>query len=325
MKKFWGMLLAAVLMPFSLAAQGTGEREMKKITFASHWLPQAQFAGFYMAKEKGFYRKYGMDVEIIHATATVSNSGLLKDGQAQFASFFLASGIGMRSNGFKIVNIGQFFKHSSLIIAARKSEGIESINDLNGKSFGIWLGDFWDTPLKFLQNHKINCKVVGLGSGVDLFLWKGVDAQVVTIYNELHSIYMAGVKPEELSLFQMKDYELDIPEDGIYCKEDFFKANPELCRDFVRATVEGWKYAFTHEKETLEYVMCLMKRNRLPLTKVHQQWMLRYLRELMEADASGMQKTGLTEVMYKTAADLMKETGKIKTVPAYNDFYKGGK
>ncbi len=324
MKKFWGMLLGAVLIPLSLAAQENGERELKKITFACHWLPQAQFAGFYMAKQKGFYRKYGMDVDIVHATATVSNTGMLKDGKAQFASFFLAAGINMRANGMKIVNIGQFVKHSSLIIVARKSEGIESINDLNGKSLGVWLGDFQDTPRKFLREHKLNSKIVNLGSGVDMFLWKGVDAQVVTIYNELHSIYMAGVKPKELSLFKMNKYKLDIPEEGIYCKEDFFSANPELCRNFVRATVEGWKYAFNHEKETLEYVTNLMKRNRLPLTKVHQQWMLRHFRDLMETDSYGMQKTGLSESMFNTTADLLKDTGKIKTIPAFNDFYKGG-
>ncbi len=315
---------AIVLVPFCPAeiTSPLANKELKAVTLACQWQPQAQFAGFYLAQEKGFYRRCGLEVNIIHADTTCSNTAMLRDNKAQFVTMFLASAIKFNSNEIPIVNIAQLFQHSSLLIVGRKTE-IKNVRDLNNRRVGIWYSDFEDIPLQFLADNTYNSKVLMINSGINMFLFGGVDALTVTIYNEFHSLIMAGINPDELTVFRMSENDLDVPEDGIYCRRDYFEQNPQLCLDFAQASLEGWKYAAQHPDEALDLVEKMCKEYHLPWAKTHQKWMLNEVLKLIFPPDSELISGVLNRGGYYRALELLRSSGKIRNETRYVDFYRG--
>jgi len=113
------------------------EGDLKKASFIPQWVPQAQFAGYYVAHERGIYKKHGIDLTIIPGGPDNPSSDLLKSGKAQFATMWLCTGIQMRAQGVKVVNIAQIMQRSALMLVAKKSSGIETPQDINGKKVGL--------------------------------------------------------------------------------------------------------------------------------------------------------------------------------------------
>jgi len=313
-------LFSPIVLKAQPAAVAGEPKTMAHMSVGCHWLPQAQFAGYYMAREKGFYRQAGLAVDIVHAGAMTSNVDMLEKNQVEFASLFLSTAVRLRTDGADLVNIGQLFRHSSLILAARKSAGIKELKDLNGKRIGIWRSDFRDAPLQFLRQQGIHADIVFMNASIDLFLWGGVDAMLVTSYNELHTLRMCGVTADELRLFPLKNYGLDIPEDGIYCREKFYRAHPDLCRRFMSATMEGWHYAATHQEETLDTMEKIMHDNHLPFARCHQRWMLEKSLALIYPDGINRQVPDFSPVEYAAAVKLLEDAGRIKTAPSFAVF-----
>ena len=331
--RIYGIMSFAAMMLAALAGTAADKaaadrlaesKEMQTVTLVCQWHPQAQFAGFYMALEKGFYRRYGLDVNIRHADTTTSNTEMLLQNKAQFITTFLATAIRLNERKIKVVNVGQIFRRSSLMVVARKADGIRTARDLDGRSIGVWYSDFEDIPRQFLAQNNLKTRVVMINSGVNMFLFGGVDALTVTSYNELHSLIMAGISLEELTIFRMGEHSLDIPEDGIYCRKDYFEQNKQLCRDFARASVDGWKYAAQHPEETLDVVERMLREYHLPLARVHQKWMLtEVLRLAFPAGVNGLDSS-LSRDGYYRAVELLHGSGKIDEETRYDDFYKGG-
>jgi ABC-type nitrate/sulfonate/bicarbonate transport system substrate-binding protein len=109
-----GMMLLLLGWNNSLAQNG-------KLIFTPHWIPQAQFAGYYVAVDQGFYKDNGLDVDIVHSTANIASLDLLKNGDADIVSSFMLDAIEQRANGVPLVNIGQLSQHSSLMIVTKRN------------------------------------------------------------------------------------------------------------------------------------------------------------------------------------------------------------
>lgn len=323
------LLIAVIALMLSITAaaasrteekQATDEQEMVKVTMWCHWLPQAQFAGYYLAREKGFYRKYGLDVDIRHSGPTTSNVTPLLDGNADFVSLFLSTAIRLRAEGKKIVHLNQLLRHSSLLLVAKRASGIKSINDFNGRRIGIWRSDFRDIPLKFLEQHQIQAEIVLMNNSVDMFLWGGVDVMTATVYNELHALMMSGLQRDQMFIVFLKDGGMDIPEDGIYCREEYFRAHPARCRDFAKATMEGWRYALSHPEEALDIVEKVMRDAHLPVTRSHQQWMLDQVGKLIFPNGVDATSLPLDQATFQRTAELLASAGRISRIPKFEDF-----
>jgi NitT/TauT family transport system substrate-binding protein len=296
------------------------ETALKKVVFSPQWMPQAQFAGYYMAKEKGFYKALGLDVEFLHATPDKSASSYLKEGKADFITLFLASAIKQKAKGFPLVNIAQLSQHSGLVFVAKKRSGIKTIADLNNKRLGLWRSDFQTIPRAFIRQNKLSMNIVPISSGVNLFLLDGVDVVTTMWYNEYHEILNKGVDKDELTTFFFSKHELDIPEDGIYCLQGLRKREPELCHKFVKASIQGWKYAFKHPDESIKIVRAKMKEVHLPNNYAHQRWMLDRIKDLIST--KGQVIPGLSENVYDKTVDILKKEHVLSVSPAYKTFYQ---
>lgn len=319
-------ILTGLLISLSLASLHViaAEGPLRKAVFLPQWVPQAQFAGYYVACKKGMYKKHGIDLTILAGGASRPPSVYLETGRAQFVTSWLSSALQMRSKGIRLVNIGQVVQRSSLMLIAKKSSGIAKPSDMKGRKVGLWAGDFEIQPRAFFRKEGLTVNPVRQSFSVNLFLRGGVDVASAMWYNEYHTIINAGVNPDELSTFFFSEMGLNFPEDGIYALEDTVRRDPELADAFVQASLEGWNYAFAHPEETVDIVLEYASAAKIPANRAHQRWMLARMGELIlppKEDGSSMGV--LKERDFSLVAGELKAAGLIGTPPAFGDFYKG--
>jgi len=296
---------------------------LKAASFIPQWVPQAQFAGYYMALEKGIYKQHGIDLTIITGGPDYPPSDLLVDGRATFASLWLSTGIQMRAGGDKILNIAQIMPRSALMLVAKKASGIEAPQDMDGRKVGLWGPVFQIQPRAFFRKYDLNVRVVLQSFSVNLFLRDGVDVASAMWYNEYHTIMNCGINPDELTTFFFHEHGLNFPEDGIYVLEETYRKDPKLCAAFVLASIEGWRYAFDHPDEALAVTMRNLRREHIPTTMVHQRWMLERMRDLILAEGGeDADMGGLLPQDYSKVARGLRSIGLIESVPRFTSFYK---
>ena len=312
------MIAVLVLTAVGSSAQ---EKDLKKAKLVLQWTRQAQFAGYYIALERGIYRKHGIDLKILPA-GDMHPIDLLKKEEAEFCSIWLPAGIQIRSKGEKLVNIAQIVQKTSMMLIAKKSSGISKPEDMNGKKVGLWGPMFRLQPQAFFRKYKIKVKAVPQSYSVDLFLRDGVDVASAMWYNEYHTIVNTGLNPEELTTFPFQEYGLDIPEDGIYTLEKILERDPELCRAFVAATIEAWRYALAHPQEALDTVVEEIKKTRIPLSRIHQKWMLEKIGDKITPVDNPGSLGELSPEDYNRVAAILKENGLIKDIPPFTEFHR---
>jgi NitT/TauT family transport system substrate-binding protein len=311
-------LFLLMIAPAALA-QETG---MRRVTFLPQWIPQAQFAGYYAAREKGFYRERGLEVEILTGGPDAPGSKMLASGKADFATLFLADGIAQRAQGAAIVNIGQIVQKSAFMLVAKKSSGIHRPEDLNGRKVGLWGAEFQLLPKAFFRQYHVEVHVVPQTTTMNLFLRSGVEAASAMWYNEYYQLIHAGLAPEELTAFLLSDYGMKFPEDGIYCLQETWAKDPRLCGDFVMGSIAGWRYALDHLPEALDIVMKYVNAANVATNRMHQRWMLERMKDIIEF--SGAPPLGtLSAAAYAEVARELKHQDLIETIPGYEAFHKG--
>ena len=310
------LLLALTIAPV------VQSQPLRKITFVPHWIPQAQFAGFYVAKDLGIYEKHGIDLTLITGGPKVSTASLLESGKVDFALLWLSNAIQLKAKKFDLVNIAQLLTRSALMLISKKRSGIKTPQDMNGKKVGIWGGDFQIQPMAFFKEYNLKVTPIMQGNSINLFFFDGIDVTSAMWYNEYHTIINSGFNPDELNTFFFSDYGLNFPEEGIYCSKEFYEANPEICKQFVAATLEGWKYAFEHPEEAITIMLKHINEAKLPINKTHQRWMLAKMKDLIFPANKMDNFEKLPKDNYLLVANKLREGEFINEIPEYDSLYK---
>jgi NitT/TauT family transport system substrate-binding protein len=314
-------LVALILfIATSALSARTAERLPKKATLIPLWSPQAQFAGYYTALDKGIYRKHGIDLTIITGGPNYSTTEFLRNGKADFAVLWLTTAIQERAAGVDLTNIAQIVQGSSMMLVAKKSSGIKTPADMQGKKVGLWGGAFAIPPHAFFSKYGLQVREVPQSYTINLFLRGGIDVASAMWYNEYHTIINAGLDPDELNVFFLKDQGLNLPEDGLYALEKTVKNDPALAEEFARASLEGWSYAFANPDEALDTIIKHMRAAKIPANRMHQKWMLERMRDLI-IPHKGSGITGLlNQSDYEATAKILLKDGVIRIVPDYSAF-----
>lgn len=296
------------------------EAALKPATLMPLWEPQAQFAGYYVALDKGIYAKHGIDLKILRAGPGHSPVDALTEGSADFAVLWLTTALQHRVKGTELLNLAQTSQRSSMLLVSKKSAGIESIADMAEKKVGLWEGDVSIPPRTLFALHHVDVRAIRQSHTVNLFLRGGIDVTSAMWFNEYHTIIDSGVDPDELNVIFLKDQGMNFLEDGIYALRKTLTADPELAAAFVQASLEGWRYAFEHAEEALDIVIKYMQQAHLPANRVHQQWMLARMRDLALPDDTTGRLGELREADYQAVAGTMQASGLIGAYPHYRDF-----
>ncbi len=299
-------ILLLCLLSLSGSSIYAQEKESSnKIIFTPQWLPQAQFAGYYVALDQGFYSQAGLDVQITHPSPSTNTLDMLAQGKSHVVSAFLMHGLKAIKQGAPIKHIAQMQQHSSLMIVTRKESNIENIPDLDGKKLGIWDNGFDDLIFALFESEGICVKIVRISNTVNLFLEKGVDAMTVMYYNEYNQIINSGIDHHELNVFFMKELGLDIPEDALFCLQESWEKEPAKMDSFVKASLKGWEYAAQNKEYALELVEQYMKQANLPTNRVQQRWMLDKIIENMEPYGKTVKKGELDQKDYNRTTAIL--------------------
>jgi len=288
-------------------------------TIRLQWVPQTQFAGYYMAAEKGFYKKAGVDVDIkpVDPKSKGLTGLLLKKND--FETAWLASGIIMRANyPKKLVLIAQFFQKPALMLVTKKSSGIQSVRDFRGHTLGVWDGVFSILPRALIKKHTVHgVKIVSQGFTVGPFIKGSIDIASAMRYNEYEQILKAGIKKDELTVFDFSKLGMNLPEDGLYVREKFVEKHPIVCRKVVKATLQGWQYAFEHKDETVAHITKIANQTEFKTTTEKQRWMLDVVEDLIDLNG-----TALKEADFDSAVNMLKSLKMIRKIPEYKVFFQ---
>lgn len=311
-----------IMLMILLGIAGASDAQEKSLTFSTHWLPQAQFAGYYMAESQGFYREAGLNVKIINPPANVNAQTYLENGSADIVSLFLMSAVEARVNGTPIVNIAQMSEHSAILFVSMKNGPVQSLQDFQSKKIGVWKSGFEEVPKAMVRENGLNVQWVPILSSVNLFLLGGIELMTVMWYNEYHQIYLSGVDEVEMNTFFLSDYGFDIPEDGLYVLSSTYDEKKEELVAFVQASIKGWEYAASHFDETIHHVVSRMREAKVPANEAHQRWMLEKILKLQGFAGSTEKETILSKKDFQKAIDILNEAGGIQNVYGfqYDDF-----
>lgn len=234
------------------------------VTLQLKWVTQAQFAGYYVAQDKGFYEEEGLNVEIKPGGPDIAPAQVIAGGGADVVLDWMPSALASREKGLALVNIAQPFKSSGMMLTCRKDSGISSPADFKGKTLGVW---FFGNEYPFLNwmgqlglstdGGDDGVTVLKQGFNVDPILNKQADCVSTMTYNEYWQIIDAGLSPDDLVVFKYEEQGVSTLEDGMYVMEE--NLNDPVFVDkmvrFVRASMKGWKYAEANPDEAADIVL----------------------------------------------------------------------
>lgn len=296
--------------------------QQEKLTFTPHWLPQAQFAGYYVALAKGFYQEEGVEVEIKHPSASVMATEALNNGDADLISLFLITALGNYDEASPLVNVYQLSQNSALMFVTKKKHGISKLSQLDGKRIGIWESGFDEVPMALMRENNCEVSWVPILSTTNLFLADGIDAMTVMWYNEYDQIYNSGLDRDEVNTFFMSDYGFNVPEDGIYCLQSTYDERKEDIKKFTLATERGWAYAADHKEETLALVLEQMKEAHIPCNMAHQSWMLDCVLELIAPGEKKVARGELSEADFIKTKQILWGQGQELSTIRFDQFFQ---
>jgi NitT/TauT family transport system substrate-binding protein len=296
-------------------------QEPLPVSIALQWLPQSQFAGYYMAVEKGFYKARGLDVSLVHAGPGPSSLDLLANGRADFCTLFLGDAILYARKPVALAQAAQFVQKSNLMLVGWKDMGILTPADLDGKRISYWPGAFSIAFTAFFKQHNIHPNVLPQHHSVNLFLHRGVSACAAMYYNEYHRIYQAGYDYEDLTLFLMRDYGLGFPEDGLYTRVETAERQPDVCIALREATMTGWAYAKAHPEEALDAVLQASRAAGVPANRPHSRWMLEQVLASIYPETEAIKPGYLDAVRYQETVSTLKGAGLIDASVPFDTFF----
>ena len=277
-----GIALSALLATAAQAAD--------KVTIQLKWVTQAQFAGYYVAKDKGYYKDAGLDVTINAGGPDVAPPQVIAGGGADVVIDWMPSALASREKGVPLVNISQTFKKSGLELTCRAETGIKKPADLKGKTLGVWFGGneypflSWMSKLGFKTDGSPGgVKVIKQGFNVDPLLQKQADCVSTMTYNEYWQVVDGGYKPDQLVVFKYADEGVSTLEDGLYVMEPKLKDAAFVAKmaKFVKASMKGWDYARKSPDDAAKIV--LANDSTGAQTEKHQKRMMGEIAKLLDS------------------------------------------
>jgi NitT/TauT family transport system substrate-binding protein len=304
--------IGAAATAIALCMAATSANAADPLTLQLKWVTQAQFAGYYVAKEKGFYDDEGLDVTIKAGGPDVNPSQVIAGGGADVVVDWMPSALATREKGVPLVNIAQVFQKSGLMLTCRKDSGIKTPADFKDKTLGVWFGGNEYPFLNWMNKLGLKTdgsaggvKVLKQGFNVDPILQKQADCISTMTYNEYWQIIESGqLKADDLINFKYEDEGVATLEDGLYALEASLKdpAKVEKLAKFLKASMKGWEYAAAHQDEAVKIVLDNDETG--AQTEGHQKTMMQEIAKLIGENPKG---TGyLDEAAYeRTVKTLM--------------------
>jgi NitT/TauT family transport system substrate-binding protein len=222
------------------------------IVFTPQWTAQAQFAGFYVAEAKGFFREAGVKVKIEHPSVTQPAMSRIRSNASQATTLQLCQAIEIVDGGFPLVNILQTSMNNGMVIVSAR--GKDPLTQ-KGAKVGIWSVGFGQLAISMSIKEHLNYEWVRFAQNINLFLAGALDATLAMSYNEYYQLMQAGIELNDKNVYRFCDHGYNVQEDGVYMTRDYYEKHREQAKKFANACRKGWEWAAQHPDETLDIVM----------------------------------------------------------------------
>jgi NitT/TauT family transport system substrate-binding protein len=272
--------------------------EMTAITIQLQWFNQSQFAGYFAAKDLGYYADEGLDVTILEGAVEINPAVVVAAGEAEFGVAWTGPRtlVG-RDAGADLVVLAQIFQRSPTLEVAWADSGIETIDDLAGKNVGTWGFGNEAELYAGLRSAGIDPEnpddvtIVQQQFDMSALLNREIDAAQAMVYNEYAQV-LEAVNPETGELYQPEDLVvIDFNEvgtamlqDGIFASEAWLADNEDVASAFLRATLRGWIFCRDSAEECLDIVLAQSP----ILGRSHMDWQLNEINRLIWPSPAGI-------------------------------------
>ena len=308
-------LLATFLAIFCSVAKA----QKDVMVFTPQWTAQAQFAGYYVAEAKGFYRDAGVKVRIEHPSATQPAMDRLRRNECQATTLQLCQALVIIDEGIPLVDILQTSMNNAMVIvSARDKDPLTQ----KGARVGIWSVGFGQLAICMSAKDNLNYQWVRFAQNVNLFVSGALDATLAMSYNEYYQLVQAGIQMTDKNVYRFCDHGYNVQEDGVYMTRDYYESHKEQAHRFAEASKKGWEWAAQHPEETLDIVMQYVKKDRIATNRIMQRLMLREVLRLQVDRESKKREFRLRPDMVRQASRLMLENNMIKREIRYDELTK---
>jgi NitT/TauT family transport system substrate-binding protein len=293
-------------------AAASGEcTELTPVSLQLQWFVQAQFGGYYAAKDKGFYEEQCLDVTILEGGVDIVPQTVLAQGGADFAISWVPKALSSREQGAGIVDVAQVFQRSGTLQVSWADSGITSPEDFAGKKIGNWgFGNEYEVFAAITKaglDPATDVELVQQQFDMLALLNREIDAAEAMTYNEYAQV-LEAVNPETGELYQPEDFNvIDYNEVGVAMYQDAIWASEERLADpayqdstrrFVTASLQGWAYCRDNAQECADIITA----NGSKLGASHQLWMMNEVNKLIWPSPKGVGM--IDEALWKQTVDI---------------------
>jgi NitT/TauT family transport system substrate-binding protein len=290
----------ATVVAVAAACTGAGTpQNLTKVRLQLQWFPQAQFAGFFAAVDKGFYKAEGLDVQILPGGVDIVPATVVAGGNAEFGISWVPKMLASRESGADVQVIGQVFQRSGTLQVAWKESNITKAEDWRGKKVGTW--GFGNEHELYAAMRKVgidpakasDVTIVPQDFTMTAFLNGEIDAAQAMIYNEYAQVLEAknpdtGVlyQPGDMDIVSMESTGTAMLQDAIFASEAWLakSGNEDLAVKFLRASFKGWQHCRDNVDECVQIVL----KSDAKLPKGHQTWMMNEINALIWPSPNGI-------------------------------------
>ena len=304
------MFLTLVLLLCSPKVQA------EKMVLMTSWTAQAQFAGYYIAYEKGYYKEVGLDVEIAHPSLTTTPLICLQREQPDAIMLSLMSAMDFISQGIPLVNIFQDSMNSSNLLISRW--GKDPLK-MSGKKVAIFNADPNYLTYILSKKEQLNYEIIPCTSHINLFISGAIDAAMATTYNEYLQLLQSGFRMGDESIYRFSQHGYNIQEQGVYVKRSYYEAHTKACKQFAAASRKGWEWVATHPEEALGIVMKYVRSDHAVTNLTLQRRMLQEILNLQLDADSKKREFRVRRDMVEKACRLMLECGLLRRAVTYEE------
>jgi NitT/TauT family transport system substrate-binding protein len=239
------------------SGSSTSGSKLVPLRFQLSWTPEAEFAGYLVAKAKGYYKQAGLNVTILSGGPNVNDIQQLVNGSADLTIDRTSTLFQAWAKGIPIKAIAETDAQPQIWLVGRKSDGITSVASLRGKRIGVYSDDSFiiNTMLKNMHIGLNQVHVFFQGFNVNPFIANKYPVSEVYLTSDLQSILFGGIKQSELTVFKPAQYGAPIIHGVIIANNKIIQSNPGSLKKFVQATLKGWEYAYAHPYEAISIVL----------------------------------------------------------------------
>ena len=300
-RKKW-LLITFLICSVTVAVAQKRKPTDGTIVFTPQWTAQAQFAGYYVAEAKGFYRQAGVNVRIEHPSSTQPAMSRLRNNLCQATTLQLCQAMEIVDGGIPLVNILQTSMNNAMVIVSAR--GKDPLTQ-KGANVGIWSVGFGQLAICMSIKDHLNYEWIRFAQNVNLFISGALDATLAMSYNEYYQLVQAGMEMTNKNVYRFCDHGYNVQEDGVYMTRDYYESHKDQARRFANASKKGWEWAAAHPEEALDIVMQYVDRDHIATNRVMQRLMLKEVLRLQVDRESKKREFRLRPDMVKQASHLM--------------------